>query len=602
MDKNVIIGFILIGLVLMVWMWLNAPQPNTLQNLQDTLSTQQKRNTIDSINEKKNLDYITRKIETGSQDTLGKYFSHLIKGEKKIIVIETKNYRAELSTNGAAIKSWVLNKYLTWDKHPIDLINSPESGEFHLIFFTADGKVINTKDLVFEVNKTTKRLNNLTEGDSTKIEFVLNVGPNSRILKTFIFYGDLYSCDISYRFEGMERIISNFAYQVTWESGVRYVEHNSVDESNSAKTFAFVGGELAELDATNFNEVVKDSNISGRVTWIATRNKYFTVAIVPRGKESKRAYLEGSRERLPDEGVKENYNMALEMPFMGNSVESDRFTVYLGPIDIDIIKEYKIELDKIMSLGAAWIIRPISEYIIIPLFKFLRMFIPNYGVVLIVFSIIIKIVLHPLTKTSMKSMQRMQALQPMMTEIREKYKDDPQKMNQQVMRLYKEYGVNPAGGCLPLLLQLPILYALWTVFSSAIELRQASFVWWINDLSIPDVIAKLPFRLPIFNINEISGLALLMGITMFIQQKMTIKDPRQKMMIWMMPILMTLMFNAFPSGLNLYYFIFNLLAIAQQALMNKKHKGEPLRKVEQKKSSGGWIAKIAKDLPTKHKR
>lgn len=202
----------------------------------------------------------------------------------------------------------------------------------------------------------------------------------------------------------------------------------------------------------------------------------------------------------------------------------------------------------------------------------------------------------------MKSMQKMQALQPMMTEIREKYKDDPQKMNQQVMRLYKEYGVNPAGGCLPLLLQLPILYALWSVFSSAIELRQASFFWWITDLSVPDVITKLPFRIPIFNINEISGLALLMGITMFIQQKMSVKDPRQKMMVWMMPILLTLMFNAFPAGLNLYYFVFNLLSIAQQAWINKKHKGEPLRKVEQKKSSGGWIARIAKDLPTKPKR
>lgn len=200
----------------------------------------------------------------------------------------------------------------------------------------------------------------------------------------------------------------------------------------------------------------------------------------------------------------------------------------------------------------------------------------------------------------MKSMQKMQSLQPMMEEIREKHKDDPQKMNQQVMRLYKEYGVNPAGGCLPMLLQLPILYALWAVFSSAIELRQASFVWWISDLSVPDVITKLPFRIPIFNINEISGLALLMGITMFVQQKMSVKDPRQKMMVWMMPILLTLMFNSFPAGLNLYYFVFNLLSIVQQGWVNKKHKNEPLRKIEQKKSSG-WISKLAKDLPIKQK-
>jgi YidC/Oxa1 family membrane protein insertase len=172
-------------------------------------------------------------------------------------------------------------------------------------------------------------------------------------------------------------------------------------------------------------------------------------------------------------------------------------------------------------------------------------------------------------------------------------------MNKQVMRLYKEYGVNPAGGCLPLLLQLPILYALWAVFSSAIQLRQASFIWWIHDLSIPDAVARLPFKIPIFNINEISGLALLMGITMLIQQKMSVKDPRQKMMVWLMPILMTLMFTGFPSGLNLYYFVFNLLSIGQQAWINKQHKNEPLRKVEQKKSGSGFISRIAKDLPLK---
>ncbi len=189
-----------------------------------------------------------------------------------------------------------------------------------------------------------------------------------------------------------------------------------------------------------------------------------------------------------------------------------------------------------MSLGAAWIIRPIAEYVMMPLFQFVHFFIPNYGIVIIVFSLIIKVVLYPLTKSSMTSMRKMQALQPMMEELREKHKDDPQKMNEQVMRLYKEYGVNPAGGCLPMILQLPILYALWAVFRSTIELRQAPFFGWIHDLSVPDVIATLPFPIPFFNITELSGLALLMGITMFVQQKMAVKDPRQKAMVWLMPI------------------------------------------------------------------
>ncbi|MBA4311805.1 MAG: preprotein translocase YidC [Chlorobiaceae bacterium] len=600
MDRNAIIGFVLIGIVLMAWLWMTAPPPQAPVLDKDTVGNLNQQKTKEPI-ELNKTDGSERSQQTRSvEDTLGKYFSHLTKKDSKKIIIETDCYQIELSPTGGTVTSWTLKNYLTWDRHPIELLTQNTTGDFHLLFSTSDGKIINTKYLQFETTKNENHFK-ITAEDSLKLEMRLNVTSRSKIIKTIIFYGDKYSVDVSYKFQGMESIIANYAYQVVWESGIQNVEQNSVDESNFAKAYALAGGELAELDAANFNETVKDSNISGRVNWIAVRNKYFAVAVIPRLKESKRAYLEGTRTHLPDEGAKEKYFMALEMPFGGNAYEEDRYTVFAGPLNFEEVKKYNVELDRIMSLGAAWLIRPISEYAIIPLFKFLKMFIPNFGIILIIFSLIIKVVLHPLTKTSMKSMQKMQSLQPMMEEIREKYKDDPQKMNQQVMRLYKEYGVNPAGGCLPMLLQLPILYALWAVFSSAIELRQASFVWWISDLSIPDMILRLPFRIPIFNIDEISGLALLMGVTMFGQQKMSVKDPRQKMMVWMMPILLTLMFNSFPAGLNLYYFVFNLLSIGQQAWINKKHKNEPLRKIEQKKSTG-WISKLAKDLPMKKKR
>jgi YidC/Oxa1 family membrane protein insertase len=288
----------------------------------------------------------------------------------------------------------------------------------------------------------------------------------------------------------------------------------------------------------------------------------------------------------------------MKMPFRGDREEVGSFKIFFGPLDINLLKSYNIGLDKIVGLGWTWLIRPISEYVMLPLMNFLHYLIPNWGVVIIVFSIIIKIVLHPLTRSSMRSMKKMQALQPLMNEIKEKYKDDPQKMNQQVMNLYKEYGVNPAGGCLPLLLQFPILIALYNVFRATIELRQGSFVWWIKDLSIPDTIFKLPFEIPFFGIRDVSGLALMMGITMFIQQKQTVKDPRQKAMIWMMPIMMTLLFNSFPSGLNLYYFVFNVLSIGQQMMINRQAEGETLRKVEpKKKKAGGIFSKIGKDLP-----
>jgi YidC/Oxa1 family membrane protein insertase len=278
-------------------------------------------------------------------------------------------------------------------------------------------------------------------------------------------------------------------------------------------------------------------------------------------------------------------------------VEVSSLDLYLGPMEYGTVKALDRGLERTIPLGAAWIIRPIAEYVMIPLFEFLRWFIPNYGLVIIVFSIIIKIVLHPLTRTSMRSMRKMQALQPMMTEIREKYKDDPEKMNAQVMNLYREYGVNPASGCLPLLLQMPILFALYQVFRSTINLRQAEFVWWIKDLSVPDTIVHLPFTIPLFGVNQISGLCLAMGATMFVQQKMTPTDPRNKAMVWLMPIMFTLLFNGLPAGLNLYYFVFNILSIGQQFLFNKQHRDEPLRKVDPKKKAGGIMGRLTKDLP-----
>ena len=163
-------------------------------------------------------------------------------------------------------------------------------------------------------------------------------------------------------------------------------------------------------------------------------------------------------------------------------------------------------------------------------------------------------------------MRQMQTLQPLMQEISEKYKNDPQKKQKETMKMYKDYGFNPLAGCVPMLLQMPLLFALFRVFRSTIELRQASFVWWIQDLSRPDTIAQLPFSIPLYG-DTVNILPLFMGITMFIQQKMTMKDPKQKAMVYMMPVFLTLLFNTFPSGLNLYYALFNLLSIMQDKLM-----------------------------------
>lgn len=538
------------------------------------------------------------KPDTAAQaDPFGKHFAGRNVGVERFVTIETDLFTAVVTTKGGLIKRWELKKYTTWDGKPLELVDYKHGGDLSLLFATSDGRLINTHDLYFSIAGPMEERKTLAGNEEFSLTLALSTTTGGTVTKTLHFKNGEYGLVTDVEFEAMSSVVANFEYQLVWESGLRYAEHNSVDESGFAAAYAYAGKELTEIDAVDL-EKRPEKNLSGTVDWVATRTKYFALAIVPAGGASEGAYLSGGRAQAADKGVVELYTVAVKMPFKGTNREGASFKIFFGPADLSLLKTYDVGLEKIVGLGWTWLIRPISEYIMLPLMSFIHYVVPNWGLVIIIFSIIIKIALHPLTRSSMRSMKKMQALQPLMNEIKEKYKDDPQKMNQQVLNLYKEYGVNPAGGCLPLLLQFPILIALYNVFRATIELRQASFVWWITDLSIPDTIVRLPFEIPFFGVRDVSGLALAMGITMFIQQKMTVKDPRQKAMIWMMPIMMTLLFNSFPSGLNLYYFVFNVLSIGQQIMINRQADEEPLRKVEpKKKRAGGIFAKLGKDLP-----
>jgi YidC/Oxa1 family membrane protein insertase len=589
MDRQSIIGFVLIFVVLVVWMWLNSPVQKP-KPMEQTVKSGQMKDTV-----KVNWQKPQEPKEKQEINPYGKFFSDRAIGTEKIISIETDFYSAEISTKGGTLRKWELKKFKTWDGHPVQLIDFTQSGDFAVLLTTSDGRVINTKDLFFDV-QTSNNIIRIEGNFKFEIIFTLPASNGGRLVKKMKFRNEEYGFETEIQLLNLNSVIANYQYEVAWEHGIRYAEQNSVDESGFAAAYAYAGNELTEIDAAKVDQKVQ-KEFSGAIDWVAARNKYFAIAIIPTGNVSEGAYIEGTRSAMPDNGVMETYGISLKMPYEGGASEQSTFKVFLGPLQHSVLKSYNKGLENIMSLGWAWLIRPISEYIMLPIFIAIHYVVPNWGLVIIIFSVLIKLAMHPLSKSQMKSMKKMQKLQPLMDELRTKYKDDPQKMNQSIMNLYKEYGVNPAGGCLPLLLQMPIMYALYAVFRGAIELRQASFIGWIKDLSIPDIIYRLPFKLPLIGIQDISGIAVIMGVTMFVQQKMTVKDPRQKTMVWMMPIMMTFLFNGFPSGLNLYYAVFNVLAIGQQVLINKQDDDEPLRKVEPKKKTRGGIFKYAKDLP-----
>ena len=595
MDRNTTIGFILITVILMIWIFLVTPKPEQNINLEQSKNEKNSTQSLEKTDHKDTSSIVQNNdlVLKAKIDSFGKYFYDKLNGNNDILTIETDKIILKVEKKGGNILEWTLKEFKTWNNYPVQLIRNSNGGDFNLLFNTLDGKLINTKNLYFNGNFKNGDYIKLQEGQKYSISLILSFkNDSSKIIREYTFENGKYSFESNVKLIGMNNIIAGPDYQVLWENHLNLTEYNSVDESGFSYAYAMYGDELIELDGNSFDHPKIDKK-DGQTRWVSTRNKYFASAIITKNQFGSGYYLEGKSFHIKDEGIDEQYSIAIKMPYNESSLESNTFEVFIGPSDYSILKSYDVGLEKIISLGLTWLIRPISEYFMIPLFKLIHLVIPNYGLVIIVFTFIIRLLLHPLNKSQMDSMRKMQALQPMINEIREKYKDDAQKMNMQMMKLYKEYGVNPASGCLPLLLQMPILYALWAVFRSAIELRQASFVWWITDLANPDVILHLPFKIPIFGINQLSGLALMMGVTMFFQQKMSIKDPRQKAMVYLMPILFTLMFNNFPSGLNLYYFLFNLISVVQQLYLTKSKKGQVvLQKIPEKERKKGFMDRI----------
>lgn len=582
MDKQTTLAFILIGAILLIWLYISAPDPTSVPQRtgqEDTTATTQKTE-LDSADVKKELSE-QFKVEDKNVLTEKPTFFSEDKPEE-IIVVENDNAIFEFSTRGGNLKKVFLKKFNNWysagegngdvqTRHLVQLINYSLGNSYDVAFVSADGKAVSTGELNF--NYIQKKYNHtVSEDDSIRIDFVFRAEENKSITKSYLVFGDKYYVKSDIRFKGLNNYISNNTFDLVWNNGIRFVEENSVDEANFSDAIVYYGDEAVHVEATSPGEkVIKE--LRGRVDWFAVRNKYFAAIVLPENKKNiEGAYVVGTREVFPNTGIREYYDVRLILPFNNTADETHSFTIYLGPVDYDILSELDKSLRSVINFGGffglKFIVRPIAEYILLPLFKFLHKFIPNYGIVIIVFSLIIKIVVYPLTKTSYKSMKKMQALQPKIAELKEKYKDDAQKLNKETMKLYSTYGVNPMGGCLPILLQMPIFIALWGLFQAAIDLRQQPFVWWIQDLSRPDVIYDLGFKLPLFGIQQISGLAILMGLTTFIQQKMTMKDPKQAALVYIMPVMLTILFMTFPSGLNLYYFMFNLFSIAQQYYIN----------------------------------
>jgi YidC/Oxa1 family membrane protein insertase len=508
--------------------------------------------------------------------------------------VSTPLFDAEISTKGGAISSWILKSYKRWDKGPLELVNLADyhGGDVNLKFVASDGKNVDTKDLAFVVDTADLRLG---DSDNTVVKAYYQLDSTRRIEKTFRFNGSKYTVEIEYHLVGMENAIAGYQGQALVENPLPYVEQRPEDEAASSLAFAGMKNSTPEELDVKKPEEPQLKTYNGDVDFVAARSQYFIESMIPHAPTATGAQLKAEAYKAGDDVILKRFAVGVNVPLLHKNDEHVTVTFYLGPLEYKRVEAMGVGLDNTMNFGYRIIgVRWISINIMLPLLLWLHGFISNWGVVIIVFSILIKFLTVPLSTGQMKSMRKMRVLQPKVTEVREKFKDDPKKMNEEMMALYRTYGVNPAGGCLPMLLQMPILFSLWAVLRNVIELRQAPFFSWIHDLSVPDGLIQLGTKIPILG-NQLSGLTLLLGAAMVVQQIFTVTDPRQKSMAYLMPIIFTFMFNKLPSGVALYYLMFNLFGLGQQFYITKIAAPidlESMKADPKKAKSGGLMAKL----------
>lgn len=584
MDRNAAVGTVLIFIILMVWMWmLTPPPPHTEGAGQDAP-------VIDTAEVAQQLQHPPPESDRRTREELPAVADTSLvmagEGEDRSIVVETDLYRAVFSTRGATLTSFQLREFRKFDQvTPVEMVDTTRAGALGLLFTTPTNHLADTRSFFFEPDADVDLIQ-ATESAAT-LSFTAQLGEGS-IRKTYTFTPGEYEVGLQVAKASPRSFQTAEGYEIAWFGGIPFTEGDVEEESQRSGAFVRSGG---EVETVNLQRRPEDTRrFTGEISWIAVKNKYFASIILPDG-GTRGAELDGERLGAAEDGtLYEDYTARLWMSPSPDGVQN--FRLYLGPMEYFRLATYRERLYDMVDFGwnfFEWMTRPLAMYVFIPSFTFLSNFIPNYGVVIIIFAILLKLILYPLTKTSYKSMARMRELQPKMEAIKEQFKDNPQKQQEAMMKMYKETGVNPLGGCLPMLMQYPIIIALWQFLPQAIEMRQRDFLW-ANDLSAPDVILNLPFTIPFYG-NFVAGFTLLMGISMVVQMRIQMvpqSNPQMKMFTYIFPVMIFAIFNRLASGLSLYYLVYNVVTAIQQKWINmkiEKGKGEPEENGQPKRST-----------------
>ncbi len=611
MSRDNIIGLVLImGLLIAysIWMTPSKEELEEKKRIQDSLAlihqqrinetrldAERKAQNQQPVAETGNLEEnpIDRQIKL--QDRLGR-FAGSADGEEITYYIESEQLRLGISAKGGRIISAELRNFKSWDTLPLQLIH-PDSSAFDLIFF-ANNRIIRTELLYFKpywYNRELEGEQNMTVSGNDVIEFGMRAYADvdetrheseSYIEFKYIVSGNDYMTGLNLNFSGMNDIIdenTNFL-ELEWKNQLLRQEQSlKTERSTSTIHYRYVSEDMGELPET------KDASesLKTRIKWIAFKQQFFSSTLIAQDNFISGDINSFVQTEITDERYLKTMTANISIPYTAGQQYSVPLSLYLGPTKYNILRQYDLRLERQIPLGwSFFLLQGLNRYAVIPVFNFLEGFNLNYGIIILILTILLKIVLYPLTYKTYVSQARMRVLKPEVEEINKKFpkKEDAMKKQQATMALYKKAGVNPMSGCVPTLIQLPILIAFFRFFPSSIELRQQSFLW-AHDLSTYDSVLDLPFEIPFYGAH-VSLFTLLMAISTlaytYVNNKMmdtgSTQMPGMKMMMYLMPVMFLGFFNNYSAGLSYYYMLTNLITFAQMYLIRRVIDEEKIRR------------------------
>jgi len=564
-DVQSLIGFILIGGILLWMLYTNSPSEEEVAPQQETEQVEVPGNT--DANQPAPQGTESQKISGTDSTTLAQakerlgafgYSASLPSAKENTTTISNDVLELKVENKGGYISLARLTNFKTFDSIPLYLINDGNAS-FNINFTTTDGRTLDTKNLYFEPEVT-------QNGDNQIISMKLKVSEDAFLEYRYVLKPGKYMLDFSIRSQGLSGVFnSSQDINLDWKlKGYRHAKSISYENRYTELIYEYGDGDDDYLGAGDFEEQEDED-----ITYVAFKQHFFT-SILLTDTPFKRGSFQ-SENLVQDEEIDTVYTkkFAAQLPLELNGGELNyNMNWYYGPTDYKILNDYNRNLDEVVPLG--WgIFGWINKFVFIPFFAFLSGILPGYGIAIIVMTIVVRIVLSPVTYKSYLSQAKMKVLRPEINELNEKYKDNAMKKQQETMKLYSKAGASPMSGCLPALMQIPVFYALFQFFPSAFQIRHKSFLW-ADDLSSYDVIANLPFHIPFYG-DHVSLFPILASIAIFIYMMMTTGQnmqqiqqpgmPNMKFIMYLSPLFMLIFFNNYASGLSLYYFTSNLITI-----------------------------------------